>query len=263
MPSHEHIQAIIRAWDILELVGSVPEGLTLHTIAGVRKLPKSTTHNILRTLVYKGLLAKTQHPVRYKLGPLMTGLRERRAKLNRNLLSLATPAAIRLARQLGTEVEVAQYVTGEVITRIRVYPGQAGSIKYLHAWRTPCYGTAVLFQAFMDESELRNYRHRHPMTASDAEYWKSYEMLNAFLASVRSEGYLSFAKSGVFRVAAAILDDTEAIRGMIRASTRMEKSVRPNLQQWVDLVRNAANSLSACMHPGQYQSTDYKVPVVS
>jgi len=255
VPRYEHIQAIIRAWDILELVGDAPNGLSLAAIARIRQLPKPTTHNILRTLVHKGLLEKRTDPVRYVLGPLMKGLRERRVRSNRQLLAKATPIIMRLAKTLGNQVELAQYITGEVIARIRFDPVERGDLEYLYSARTPCYGTALLFQAFMQEAELAAYRVRHPLNPRDSEYWKSYELLDDFLPLIRREGYLAFAKAGVFRVAVPVFGQSADLRAMIRTSKRVSALAPGQPQEWIRLVRQAAAVLSSSIRDQDAEPT--------
>lgn len=244
MSSHEHIQAIVRAWDILELIGNEPDGMRLSTIANVRGLAKPTVHNILRTLVHKGLVERQEFPVRYKLGPLMTGMRERRVTANRKLVAVATPIILRLARQLNASVELAQYLTGEVVARIRFNP-EEGDLDYLYSSRTPLYGTGLLFQAYMTVKERADFRRRHPLSKTSAEYWGSYNAIDELLSIVKSQGHISFAKSGVFRTAAAVLGKSEQLTAMIRASRRLEDLSPGEPSRWVSLVRGAAGDLAS------------------
>jgi len=246
VPSYEHIQAIVRASDILELIcNATPSGLRLKEVSGALNLPRQTTYNILRTLVHKGLLAKEGAPARYKVGPALGRLRDRQVKWHRDFLGRATPVVIRLARALSTEVEVGIHLAAEIVIRIRAHPQQDEGLEYVYSGRTPHYGTAVLCQAFMDQSELNEYRTKHPMSQRDREFWKSYELLDDFLTLVRQEGYLAFVKSEVFRAAAAVFDEANVMRAMIRASKRYHGLLPTEAPRWIALIRRAADELSS------------------
>lgn len=69
MPHSDLVQSVTRAVAILELVAGSPASMSLKEICEALGLKVSTAHNIVRTLIAKGLLAGSARPVRYMLGP--------------------------------------------------------------------------------------------------------------------------------------------------------------------------------------------------
>lgn len=250
MPSHEYIQAILRAADILELVGNSPSGLQLAAIARVRKLPKQTAYNILRTLVHTGLLVKDQsYPPRYSLGSVMDRLRVKQEKLNQELVMEAMPVVSRVARETGAEVILSHYTGGEVVGRIRIptVPDEQPIVRY--TWRMHPYGTGLVFQACMSPMQLDDYRRRNPLEAYDQDgFWKSYELLDGLIARLRGGGCLAYLKSNILRVVVPIF----GVRGALSAAMSLIKNPVADIsacgaKRCVGTAVEAADELSACL----------------
>ena len=251
MPSHEYIQAILRAADILELVGNSPSGLQLAAIARVRKLPKQTAYNILRTLVHTGLLVKDQsYPPRYSLGSVMDRLRVKQEKLNQELVMEAMPVVSRVARETGAEVILSQYTGGEVVGRVRVpaVPDEQPIIQY--TWGMGPYDTGLVFQAHMTPGQLADFRKRNPLEAYDpGGFWKSYDLLDGLIARLRGGGFLAYLKSSVFRVVVPILGG----RGTLAATLTLLKNPGTDISacqasRCIALAVEAAAALSSCLN---------------
>jgi len=244
MPYYQYIKSVSRALRMLSLVGNASEGLSLQEIALPLELPKQTAHGIIRTLIHEGFLEKSGSPVRYRLGPMMDSLRDRQAHWNRVFLTRATSVAIRLARRMDAEVAINQFVAGEVINRLRIPVGTSGFLEHHYGWRIAPYGTAVLFQAFMTDSELQDYRARHPLDESSRKYWGSLRLLDRFLRQARKEGYLAFAKGSLFRTAAIVFKGSNSAVAMISLIKPLAEMTGKEPRVCVDMVRQAAKELS-------------------
>lgn len=246
MASKKYIQSIARAVDMLEVIGNAPCGLTPTTVAKVCQMPKQTAHTILRTLLHKGLLEKRTSPVRYMLAPVMDGLRKHQDRWNHQVLLRAAPVLVRIWKKTGAEMVVAQYAGGEVLARMVVpWPADGQMVRY--SWRLDSHCTGLVFQAFMDESELRDYRAKYPLIEWHAEFWKSFELLDNFLSLVRREGYLAYVQGGIFRAAAPVFDRSQTIKAAIRASKPIENIKQGDPRKCIDLVRQAAGELSLAL----------------
>jgi len=248
--NYRYIQAISRAADILELVGNSPDGLTLTQIAGTRGLPKQTTYNILRTLVHKEMLEKGSHPRRYRLGPVMVGMRKKQDRWSRNLLARAVPLAIRVSKKTRGEVVICQFTGGEVIGRLRVPAGPSGQPVMCYSWLMRPYGTGLVFQAYLGAAVVQEYRRVHPLDGDPAslDFWGSYELVDRLLALIRSEGYLAYVKSRILRVVAPVLAGT----GSIEAAVSLFKTPVADIsacraRECIEAVRDAAGQLSSSL----------------
>jgi len=68
------LETIARIARVLNLVGTLPSGLTLSEISEALSLPKSTTFRMLQALGQKGMLRKDERTKLYCLGPAVLGL---------------------------------------------------------------------------------------------------------------------------------------------------------------------------------------------
>ena len=68
MARNELVHSLLRAMDVLELVGQADRGMTLAEVCSGLDMKPSTVHNILRTLAARDYLERTTSPVRFRLG---------------------------------------------------------------------------------------------------------------------------------------------------------------------------------------------------
>jgi len=236
----------VRALHILELAGAASRGIRVAEVADALKLRKQTAHNLIKTLTEQGFLERTCSPVRYRLGPVANRLCEGLAAWDRDVLAPATPIALRLARQAEATVFVGRYLAGETIARLVVTPDAEPPYSF-YCWHMCDYGTALMFQAFMSRPVLEEYRQRRPIADSqpDLAFWKSYQMLDDFLALVRREGHLAFVKSNSVRIAVPIPASGPALLSIL-SLVKPWAEVKPNqARRLIALVRQAGRELSA------------------
>jgi DNA-binding IclR family transcriptional regulator len=239
------IAAVNKAIDVLELVANARNGFRLRDIAAVLDLHRQSAYKLLQTLVFRGLLVKEGSPPRYKLGSTLHGLRDQHDQWYQEVLVPGIPKAIRLARLAPSYIAISQYVGGQVISRFHSFRLDGTGPWVSQAAPTPPYGTAVLFQAYMQPAELAAYQKRHAMASNDdLGFWHSVVRLNEFLPLVREQGYLAMLKAGNFRVAAPIFGrDGQMVASLVMTKTyaNMEAGSGARL---VGLVRQAAAELS-------------------
>ena len=134
----------------------------------------------------------------------MSALRERQAQWTHDVLVPAIPWCIRISRRMRANAMVSGYAGGEVLDRFASnweHPEPRTSVCLSPK---PAYGSAVAYQAYMQEPDLADYRATHPLGGSKLAYWRSVELLDRLLARVRMKGYLAFVMDGMFRAAAPI-----------------------------------------------------------
>jgi len=240
------IRSIVRAVDVMELVGNAHEGVRLRRVASLLGLSRQSAYKILTTLVHKKFLTKLDSPPRYKLGPAMQALQERQDRWTKQFLIPGITKAIRLGRVAGSYVAIYQYVGGEVVSRFhsRGYGSTAPWTSY--GTRVPPYGAAVVFQAYMDESERERYQDRHPLTnRDDLDYWKSLTMVNGLVDLIREHGYVAFLKSGNFRVAAPVFGTDGQLEAAVVVTTTYTSMEIGEGRKYVSLALQAAEELTA------------------
>lgn len=245
MPGYKHIKSVVNALDALELVSTAPGGLPLHVIARVLGLKKQTAHHLVRTLAHKGFLLRSGSPPRYILASAMEGLRQGQSRWSRRLLARAIPKAIRISRQTGAEVTVAQLVGGSVIARHRVPLRRSDPPEHHSGWRVAPYGSGLILQAFMDAPTLSDFRDRFPLTGSAKQFWKSYKLLDEFLERVRDKGRLACCLGGTFRTSAVIRDSDGGARTILTLTRPIEMMSPHQPAEAVELIGKAAEELTA------------------
>ena len=251
MPGYEYVHSVLRALDILAVVGSSDRGVPLHYLARGLDLNLKTAHSLVRTLVHRGFLEKTSPPPRYRLGPVMSALREREGQWVQEVLMPAIPWCIRMSRRMRAQVMLSGYMGGKVLGRFTSRVKESELLTDTCLFPMPAYGSAVAYQAFMQEPDLADYRATHRLGESSLEYWGSVELVDRLLVRVRAEGHLAFVMSGVFRAAAPILGGGKTARAMISLTKPFHELGSGDAQECIDLIRQAANELSFKTSPVQ------------
>jgi len=254
MPGYEYVKSVLHALDSLEIAASSPDGVPLFDIANGLNLSKPAAYNVVRTLVHRGYLEKVCSPTRYRLGPVMLTLRQRQAHWNRAMLARATPIAIRLARRFAATVRVCQYIGGDIVSRLDVPGESAGPPQFLYSRKIAPYGTALLEQAFMEPTELADYRKRYPLEGNSLVFWKSNGNVDRFLEMVRSEGHLAFLRDTIFRTAAPVFEPSGTMISAISLVKTMQHPWQLDIGKCISAVRHAAEQLSSSLEQGHMKA---------
>ena len=250
MPRYEQIKCIKHAASVLRAAAVSPSGLRLLEFQVFLGLKRTTTQNLVRTLVAEGLLEKVSNPIRYRLAPAMESLQRPQASWRKRVLTAATPIAIRLARRIDAEVSVSRYVAGVVLAGLVVPPNGQGSVQKSDCWPLLPYGTGLLPLAYMDAEERRKFRLRHPLGGTDLDFWKSEGLVDEFLARVRTEGYLCIYRDGIFRAAAPIFDRRGTMNSMVSAVKLLSDMAPGEGRYAVEQTRLAAEHISQSLLGG-------------
>jgi len=238
------IQAIDRALDVLELVANAPNGVNLCSLSDGLGLKRQTVYSIAMTLTRRGYLRKDYARRTYMLGPVMAALRARQARWNSEVLRPSVLEVQRLCRDSEGTVMLGQYSRVGIIARLVVRPKDWLSPRYYYGLVIQPYGTAVLYQAFMNEEQLAEYRRRFPLDEHDYGFWRSYELLDEFLCLIRNLGYLALYRNGL-RVAAPVFDAGGAMAAMVCVAKPTAIPTKESAERLIEMVRRAATNISA------------------
>lgn len=212
------VQSVLRIADILEIVSSSAEGVTLSEISGRLCLKGPTVHNLLRTLVSRGLLDRGRRPIRYRIGGGLYQIV--RTSFERSVSCRARGVVQRVLSSSGAiSASFAEVVGGEVCLILRVdeqrpdYVEGLGN-RPLHPYAS---GSSLVYQAFMSAGDLAHYRERHPFAIQGAPFWGSADCLDEFLSGVRSTGVATvpFGDGGQIRVSGAVRHIDGSIAGAV------------------------------------------------
>ncbi len=240
------VQAIDRAFMLIEQILDAPQGLTAVELAGRTALDRTTAHRLLRTLAHWGLTEA--HGARYRLGPECLVLAS--AHLDRlNVRRAALPHAIDLQEKgIGSRpgiVSIAVPARNEVVIIERLWsPSAPLSILFEIGTRLPIDGSPS------GRAILSTYGSERCVDLLGA---KRYEALKAKLKQVAASGGVSFGLSelhpGVGTMACALRGPGGAATGaLVIAGLGFEKDLRPDSRLAQHLVRAAKNASSDFGH---------------
>lgn len=136
------VAAVIQALAILRAIGSQHKGATLSAIAKVAGVSRSTTLNIIRTLVNQRIVSFSRDAKVYRLG---LGLLElSRPLLNRSEFELIEPDLCQIATRFETTASVWLVLNdGRLLLLGRIAPDSYIRIEFRIATRLPLYAGAT------------------------------------------------------------------------------------------------------------------------
>jgi len=237
------VHSVVKSLEVLELIGAFRDGLPVQLVARSLHLPRSTTHSLLKTLAHKGYLERVDSPIRYRLGEALDALR--RTKREHDLLVRAAPRLLHIAREVGCETILGEYVGGELLGLLRVPPGEPKAVTMPPTWNLSSYGSGLVFQAFLPPSIAKRYRSRHPLSRHDRDYWGSLGAVDEYIARVRGDGYLCLERDGILRAVAPVFSPSRSIRATVIALLPEDAATRQRKMIATRLVRRAAAQLSS------------------
>lgn len=236
------VQAIDRAFVLLEDILRAPQGLTALELAAATRLDRTTVHRLLRTLAHWGMVEA--RGTRYVLGPECLVLAS--AHLDRlNVRRAALPHAIDLQdKGVGARpgiVSISVPARDEVVIIERLWsPAAPLSILFEIGTRLPMDGSPSGRAILSTYSTERCLETMGP---------KRCDAVRAKLKEVRANAGLSFGlgelRPGVGTMACAVRGPSgEAIGALVIAGLGFDKDLRPD-SKLAQHLKRAADNVSA------------------
>jgi IclR family acetate operon transcriptional repressor len=225
-----HIQSVVRALDILEVLASERDGLVLSELSSRVGLNSSTCHHLISTLVARGYVVHLGRSRGYALGVRVHELVDLAAGESDPAELLKDDLRL-LGSQLGHGVQLAVLAETSLLTKLRipspdqesatVEPDELVKMRALHATAT---GKAIL--AWLPEIELVRVISANGMTQYTGKTLTTLSGLIEDLRLVRRRGYSiddEELKEGVVCIGAALRDSGGAIVGSISMTAQSKK----------------------------------------
>lgn len=239
------IQALDRAFLILDILADAGGEAKLTEIASSAGLHVSTCHHLISTLCNWGYVARGTLTRSYVLGPRILHLSAaclrqvdlpRRAQIYVDRLNDETKEAVQLA--IMQDTSLVNILRREARHAVRVDAGLGGKTNAAHATAT---GKAIL--AWLPPTELERIIADKGMTSFTPNTIVDLERLKEELRLTRRNGYALDREEfqpGVICVGAAIRDHAGAVVGSISVSTPVFRATAEHLEQVrIHLVRVA------------------------
>jgi DNA-binding IclR family transcriptional regulator len=244
------VPAVIRALDILELFLDRPQ-LSAREVAERLDLPRTTVHELLVTLVARSyLISVPGQPVRYRLGmPLFQLGTAFAGRLD--LVREAQGVAREVAAACNEAVHVAVLDDADVIYLVKVDSTHPVRMVSAVGRRLPAHCTAVgkVLLAALDPAGLDALL-KDALPAMTPESITDPDRLRAHLERVRAEDIaadIGESDTAMRCVAAPIRDHSGATIAAMSLSAPMIRWTPKAHEEWTELVRDGASTLSARM----------------
>lgn len=223
---------------------------TLSALSRSLRIPKSTLHNLMRTLESFGCISQNSHDKRYTLGPKIHELSLVFSSTS-ELLSKAMPALRRLATQTKETVKLGVLSEGRVLV-----VGAIESSHQLHTrgdvgGRWPLHSTSLgkAMLSALAPVEVRQLLGRRRLQALTPKTITTIERLEVVLAGIRDAGYaLDWEENepGVHCVAAPIRA-RDQLAGALSISGPAVRIPKESVNMYAAHVMQAAKDISQAL----------------
>jgi IclR family acetate operon transcriptional repressor len=215
-PTVKSVGKALALLDCLLLADVQGEQVSLSELARATGNPANTVHNLLKTMVACGYVARSSHG-RYAPGPRMRQI----GRLNR----LAEPARMdgvlaemgAFSRTEGETCVLATLVAGERVVVASVDGAHAVRVSHATVEHTPFFAKATgrILAAFAEPGELDRILERHGFPGAAWDGLSDRDALSAALGELRSEGACIVRETdmGVVAAACPVLDREGSARG--------------------------------------------------
>ncbi|MFW5870565.1 MAG: IclR family transcriptional regulator [Candidatus Sumerlaeota bacterium] len=241
------IQSLLRGLDILDLLSASPGGMALRDVAGALDVGPSTAHNLLRTLVARGFVEKTQG--RYHLGEHLGHLH---ARLRAGSYLDACERVLQdLARRFPEATLSYDEMRGaDLVVLLRVAPSDPGVVEHPEGRTFGPYTSisGLVMQAFADQEVLSAVRLEHPFSEEGSRLWESFEVLESFRQAVRRQGYgvAPFDDNRtILRMAVPVLNSSGALQGILGLSMQREQRDGAVEKRLARVLQSASTAMRA------------------
>lgn len=249
--NQSHIQSVVRALQILELLSEGNSEKSLTEIAEEMGWPKSTVHGVITTLRDYRFVDQSEQNGRYRIGIRFFEFGHRFAR-NWDIREIAIPVMKKLTNQFGEMVQLATEDAGEVLYIEKVESTHLIRIVSEIGTRLPmhCSGLGKALLAFKPPSELKRILSQKGMPRMTVNTITDPEKLEKELAKVRKQGYAVDNREimeGLRCIAAPIRDKNGGVQYAISVSGMAERLSGEYFEQVKGAVVEAAEEISNLM----------------
>jgi DNA-binding IclR family transcriptional regulator len=244
------VPSLDRALAVLELLSQTRRGFTMSEISQRLKLPKSSTHLILGTLVSHGYLHRSAHTGRYSFGLKLISL-SRNAIENFELVEEAKPFLQALMHRTGLTVHLALLEGNEAVIIDKVDP--PGPYRITTTWLgrrvgAHCTGIGKALLAHLSDEDFQKQIASQALWRYNHKTICSIGRLRADLRQIRKMGFaLSDEESQIgFRgIGAAIVQTNHGVVGAISVDGTIAQISLDDIPNLGECVRRTAAAISS------------------
>jgi DNA-binding IclR family transcriptional regulator len=245
--------SVERAFDAVAILARNNEPLGLSALAHAIEAPISTTQQLLRSLIFAGIVVQQEDSKLYTLGPGAYKLADQ-VRQGSNVVRLAHPFLERLAISTTEDVYLATATDSRVVYVDKVEGSQSVRLDIALGVPRSFHGTAVgkLILSQLPIARVQRYIATHGLDALTAETTVSEDELFNQLDEIRRRGWsLSDGESveGVAAVAAPICHDGGIAAAVCISGPR--KRIRATQDRLLDSIVEVANEIEKALQQQQ------------
>ncbi len=242
------IQSLQRGLGILEIIAKKQTGVTTAEVSREIGLHTSTTFHLLRTLTTLGYLAQDQITKQYHVGSKIFHLASSVSN-EVQLLKMANPLLVEMARQTGEASHLAIFERGEVIVVGKIDGGSPVGVTERVGYPRPAHCTAIgkVLLTSLSEAELKAFLSSADLRPMTPRTLTAPANLEQELLRVRTQGYAiddeEFAQ-GLRCLAAPVRNFTGNVVAAIGISGPVWRVTLDRVAQLAEFVKAAGCQLS-------------------
>ncbi len=246
MSNGNTIQSVVKAMDVLKLVGKSEDGMRLKEIADALGMKTPATHHMVSTLLSGGFLAK--YDGAFVIGPELCEM-----VLNANPDSEFEDAVKREMHRLFNTlprcvVVMTQIKNYSVELTFRIGYERPNVLQKVsgHTYNIFANAAGLLTLAHANQEMREHLEEKQPFAEMGQHLWGSREKLETFLSEVRTQGYAisPFDAEVSFRAAAPLFDAAGNYRAGLGISIAASQLETKNAKQSaIDELLKAANKI--------------------
>jgi DNA-binding IclR family transcriptional regulator len=247
-PGHGIVKSAARTLDILSLLAEQPDGMTMTGIGSALKIPPSSIHALIGTMLHLEFVLRDKDSSRYRLGPKILQLASS-YRAHVDLITLADPVMEQIRNSVGESISLS-VLQGQMIMFIHKKAAE-GAVKVVNPVGTRLYahatGSGKVMLAYLDEEELDRVFPDEQLPEVTSTTITDKSELKKHLIEIRKQNY-AFDKEesaiGVWAVASCVRDDTGRPIAALSIVGPTSRIASKDVRTWHHSVRQFASEIS-------------------
>jgi DNA-binding IclR family transcriptional regulator len=254
------VPALSRALTMLELIAASRNGIALPDIARKLRIPKSTTHCILLTLLRQGYVTRSTRTRRYVFSSKLLQLANQ-AMDGLRLQEAAAPILRQMSLQTGFSVHMAILEGNEAVLIAKVDPPGAAPLSTWMGRRMElhCTGVGKVLLSSLPHDELRSLLARRVFSRHNENTITSMRRLLKETEAIRSNGYALDDEEdevGYRCIGVPVLDEQGATVAAISVAGSVNQVSNDNFRQLISVLKRASDAITSALTGDQAGSAE-------
>lgn len=243
------VRSVERAVDLLEILMSTYEPLSLTELSDRANLHPSTTYRLLATLDKKRFVHQNEDSKHYSVGAKLNLLMADGSRPYAYLRDQVTPVLQEIAEELGENVSFSIQNGYKAMLLAQTSSGRLVDVRIQDAIQAPLHCTAVgkVMLAHLPLAEVRHVLAAAGMEPLTPHTITDAQVLEEALARVKVQGFAADMEEwveGIRCVAVPVFSSEKKVIGAISISTPASRMIEPQQQRFVEVITHYAARLA-------------------